>query len=116
MNIRYPSLATAALGLVGLLALSPAARAEDPPAPPAGVEVQARGPVHEAFAQPVDPQPAAGPVAPKPPPELIDELPPDQKPDDVEEVQYLATPPPTVEQGPSTQAAPPAPPKPPGKL
>jgi len=55
------------------------------PADPAGPQELARGPVHEAFGQPVlfDPQP--GPLAPKAPPPPVEELPPDQKPagDDV---------------------------------
>lgn len=46
-----------------------------------GPEALARGPVHEAFAQPVvfDPQP--GITAPRKPPETIEELPPEQKPE-----------------------------------
>src|SRR5262245_39638659 len=48
---------------------------------PEGVEVQARGPVHEAFATPSDPQPAAPPVVPKEPPAAIEEVPPEQKPE-----------------------------------
>ena len=51
-------------------------RAADPP--PNEVEVLARGPVHEAYAEPVDPNPVAGPVVAKEPPAPIDELPPDQ--------------------------------------
>jgi hypothetical protein len=47
---------------------------------PKGVEVLARGPVHEAFATPTsEPQPTA-PVAKKPP-APIEELPPEQKPE-----------------------------------
>jgi hypothetical protein len=62
-------------------------RAEDPPPPPPvpalpeGVEVQARGPVHEAYAEPGDVRPEATPLVPKAPPEPISELPPEQKPD-----------------------------------
>jgi hypothetical protein len=43
-------------------------------------EVLARGPVHEAFATTAE-APVASPLVPKQPPEPIDELPPDQKPD-----------------------------------
>jgi len=46
---------------------------------PAGLEVQARGPVHEAFADP-DTPPSAAPVVPRQPPVPIEELPPDEKP------------------------------------
>ena len=56
-----------------------------PPAAPDGIEVLARGPVHEAFAGTAE-QPAAGPVILKAPPDPVEELPPDQKPpgDDVQ--------------------------------
>src|SRR6516225_6998486 len=46
-----------------------------------GVEVLARGPVHEAFAEPAIRGPRPTPVVPKKPPEPIEELPPDQKPE-----------------------------------
>jgi hypothetical protein len=46
-----------------------------------GVEVLARGPVHEAFAEPSVPSPRPTPVVPKQPPDPIEELPPDQKPE-----------------------------------
>ena len=57
-----------------------AARADEPQ-PPAGIEIQARGPVHEAFADPALANPEPGPVAPKKPPEAVPEIPPDQKPE-----------------------------------
>src|SRR5438093_8875804 len=46
-----------------------------------GVEVLTRGPVHEAFAETIafDPQP--GIVVPKAPPDPIEELPPDERPE-----------------------------------
>jgi hypothetical protein len=46
-----------------------------------GIEVQARGPVHEAFAQPVSSQPEPGPLVPQAPPEPVPEEPPDQAPE-----------------------------------
>src|SRR5262245_46918921 len=59
------------------------AQAQPPrPMPPGDVAQElTRGPIHEAFGQPTvfDPQP--GPVAPKAPPEAIEEAPPDQKPE-----------------------------------
>ncbi len=80
-----------ALGLAGpaLLLLgtgfAPSQEPQDqPPPPPAGAqdtEALARGPVHEAYAEPVDYKPEAGPVINKQPPDPIDEQPPDQKPD-----------------------------------
>ena len=45
-----------------------------------GVEVLVRGPVHEAFAQTVTFNPEPGIVAPKAPPEMIEEVAPDQRP------------------------------------
>jgi hypothetical protein len=54
---------------------------EAPMAVEPGIEVQARGPVHEAFAQPVDVKPEPGPVVPKSPPPLVPEQPPEQRPE-----------------------------------
>jgi hypothetical protein len=45
-----------------------------------GVEVMARGPVHEAFAAPAA-EPAESPVHAKKPPAPIDEMPPEEKPE-----------------------------------
>src|SRR5262245_50074765 len=44
------------------------------------VDVLARGPVHEAYAKPVSASPEPGPVIATKPPDSIEELPPDQKP------------------------------------
>src|SRR5438105_9066704 len=49
--------------------------------PDDGVEVLARGPVHEAYAAAYDGQPAATPVVPRAPPDPVEEFPPDQKPE-----------------------------------
>lgn len=46
-----------------------------------GMEVLARGPVHEAFAGTATSDPAAGLVVRKQPPQAIEELPPDQRPE-----------------------------------
>jgi hypothetical protein len=46
-----------------------------------GVEQMARGPVHEAFAQPSVRSPRPSPMVPKQPPDPIEEMPPDQKPE-----------------------------------
>jgi hypothetical protein len=45
-----------------------------------GVEVLARGPIHEAFAEPVGGVPQAGPVIVKAPPPAVEEMPPDRAP------------------------------------
>src|SRR2546422_528661 len=67
--------------LTGLLLFPAGLRGQDAPPVargPEGVEVLARGPVHEAFAQPPDVgRPEGGPVAPKEPPPAVEELPPE---------------------------------------
>ncbi|HEX4589311.1 MAG TPA: hypothetical protein VH120_05245, partial [Gemmataceae bacterium] len=68
------------IGCAALLSAVPALRAQDPPADP-NVEVLTRGPVHEAYANAVSSQPAPGLLAPKQPPEAIEELPPAEKPE-----------------------------------
>jgi hypothetical protein len=56
---------------------------EPPPRPDAenGVQELTRGPIHEAFGQPVVLNPQPGPVSAKEPPAPVEELPPDQKPE-----------------------------------
>src|SRR5262249_32726010 len=54
---------------------------DDDPAPPEGAEVMARGPVHEAFAEPSAPRAEAPPVVPKAPPDPVEEAPPEEKPE-----------------------------------
>ncbi|MDB5311052.1 MAG: hypothetical protein JWO38_5254 [Gemmataceae bacterium] len=79
---------TAALSFAAALTAGPMPAAQDtPPAPPDGASVQARGPVHEAFARPAD-GPARGPIVTTEPPAPIKEVPPDQRPD-VEGVQWI---------------------------
>ncbi len=51
------------------------------PPEPEGLEVLTRGPVHEAYAQPVVFDPAPSPVISEQPPEAIEEIPPDEKPE-----------------------------------
>src|SRR5262245_33202341 len=54
----------------------------DPPAVPGTAgEVQGRGPVHEAFAQPGEAAPRPSPIVTKQPPEPIQEVPPEEKPE-----------------------------------
>jgi hypothetical protein len=88
MRLRFLTLPLAVAGLGTLLLIQSPARTQPapppPPAPPAAsdqYEVLTRGPVHEAYAEPVDYNPEPGPVADKAPPAPIDELPPDQKPE-----------------------------------
>lgn len=67
----------AGLIVAGTMGGTSAAMAQQPPE---GVEVLARGPVHEAFASTAE-QPKPTPVLNRRPPEPVEELPPDQKPD-----------------------------------
>jgi hypothetical protein len=64
--------------------------AQDPNVQPAqeGMEVLTRGPVHEAFAEPVNYNPEPTKIVPKQPPDPIEELPPDQRPAD-ENAQWI---------------------------
>jgi hypothetical protein len=65
---------------VAFLFVAKAPAQTDQPALPEGVEVQARGPVHEAFAEPVQARPEPSMVVSKQPPDPIEEAPPDEKP------------------------------------
>jgi hypothetical protein len=47
----------------------------------ANVEQLTRGPIHEAFAEPIQLNPQAGPIISREPPPPIEEIPPDEKPD-----------------------------------
>ena len=51
-------------------------------------DVLARGPVHEAFAEMISPDPEPGLIVPKAPPEPIEELPPEWKPEG-EDVEWV---------------------------
>ena len=75
-------------GVTFALPARPAAAQLDPGGPPPatadlaeGAQVLTRGPVHEAFAEPVVFDPRPGPVVPKEPPPPVEELPPDQRPE-----------------------------------
>jgi hypothetical protein len=83
------SLALATLFLLGGRALPqekaapqnpPATTAPETAAPQEDIQVQARGPLHEAYARPHEKNPQPTPVVPKKPPEPLPEEPPDQKP------------------------------------
>ena len=81
---RSPAALAAGLVFSWNLSAQPPARPPAPPTPTFGadnVQDLTRGPIHEAFAQPTVFNPEPGPVVPKKPPELIDEVPPDQKPE-----------------------------------
>src|SRR5439155_19971136 len=84
-------------GLLGLglwLATIPAARSQQDQVPAAdaaaqaqaepqaeqGMEVLTRGPIHEAYAEPVDNHPLPSKIVLKQPPAPIEETPPDQRP------------------------------------
>lgn len=75
------AIGTAAL-LIGSFLFSTATghAQEQPNAQQPGVEVLTRGPIHEAYAEPVAAQPTPGPVVPRQPPEPIEEMPADERP------------------------------------
>jgi hypothetical protein len=90
MNKRFLATVVGATSLAFVLVFGARVRTQETPGqppPPAnggqqdGVEVLARGPVHEAFAEPTVRGPRPTPVVPKKAPDPIEELPPDQKPD-----------------------------------
>jgi hypothetical protein len=58
----------------------PTARSEPQAAAQQGVQIEAKGPIHEAFAEPSQRDPKPSPPVPKEPPKPIEELPPDQGP------------------------------------
>lgn len=70
-------------GTLTFLATITGAQEQPPPAPQPqpGVEVQTRGPIHEAFLEPATDRQPPSPIVPKKPPEPIPELPPEQKPE-----------------------------------
>ena len=65
--------------LLGLIASPGRGQEAAPPPLPDGIEVQARGPVHEAFAGPTS-EAVAMPAVPVKPPAAIEEMPPAEKP------------------------------------
>ena len=76
---------TLAAGMVMCACSPPASGQATPPAMPAeelpaGSEVLARGPVHEAFAKPVSMDPQAPVLVPQQPPAALQEMPPAEKP------------------------------------
>jgi hypothetical protein len=96
-RLRAPAIMCVCLGLAVTAGLIPAQQpfaqppAAQPPQPAAaagdGVDVLARGPVHEAYADSAA-APDATPLVTKAPPDAVDELPPDQKPSG-ESVQWI---------------------------
>jgi hypothetical protein len=70
----------AGTALIFLSSIATAVQPQPVPHKDDDVSVQARGPVHEAFAQPFVANPQPGPVVAKKPPDPIPEEPPDQKP------------------------------------
>jgi WXXGXW repeat (2 copies) len=54
---------------------------DDASSTPKGAEVLSQGPVHEAFAKPLELDPKPGPIVKKEPPAAIKEIPPEQQPD-----------------------------------
>ncbi len=84
MGSQRVAIVLAFLGLGSGFEISTAYGQPPPDAAPVaqadGTEVLASGPIHEAYAEPVDTKPQPTSVVPKQPPDSIQEIPPDQKP------------------------------------
>src|ERR1035438_9737604 len=82
MKPLFATLVLIGARVVGLLGTtnSRAQNAKDE-IPQKGVEVLTRGPIHEAFAEPLTANPRPNPIIHQKPPAAIEELPPDQKPE-----------------------------------
>lgn len=76
------------LFLLAFLGTVPAQDFDNDDALPDGIEIQTRGPVHEAFAQPNDIRPVPGQPIPKEPPPAIPEEPPEERPEG-DNVQFI---------------------------
>jgi hypothetical protein len=82
--MNQTNLARWVLGLLSVALMASLGLPQEPaiqPDPQDPIQIQPRGPLHEAFAQPFDVQPGPGPVVPKEPPPMIPEDPPEQRPD-----------------------------------
>jgi len=79
---NFVSSPAAVLAVLGLFSLR-VANCQDPPPKPVAAEGQelTRGPIHEAFGEPVQFDPQPGRIVAKAPPAQVEELPPDQKPE-----------------------------------
>src|SRR5262249_34963225 len=77
---HFPWSVGAVVSLTLLLQLSVSAQENASISPQRGVEVQTRGPVHEAFAHPNDPSTGPGPAIPREPPPAIPETAPEDRP------------------------------------
>ena len=79
--MRFRAAILTAMVCVGLYLASSAPAEDGPPLPPDGLEVQARGQVHEAFAEATVTRQAPGIIVTGQPPAALDEEPPAQKPE-----------------------------------
>jgi hypothetical protein len=70
-----------AVGPLVLVVFALFGAAQDQTVQPPGTDAQARGPVHEAYAEPISDHTEQGAVVAKQPPAPIDELPPEEKPE-----------------------------------
>ena len=77
-RLRWALLPTLLAALIGLSLESSVTGQEAPASEPPALT---RGPIHEAFAEPINFNPKPGPLIPRQPPANIEEIPPDQKPD-----------------------------------
>lgn len=78
---RLAAVLAAFLGLSGVSVLGHAEHPDDDDNAPPGAQVLTRGPVHEAFAGVVTFDPEPGVVVTKAPPTVIEEMPPEERPE-----------------------------------
>src|SRR5262249_30792281 len=88
MNTLRIPLRLAALTLGPLLLLDGLGQDTEPAQNPPEPRALARGPLHEASADPTEAQPHPSPVVTRKPPDPVDEMPPDQKPEG-DDVQWI---------------------------
>ncbi len=88
MKRRAMSAVGASIVLAVLLSFGSPSQTQEILAQPPGTDALARGPIHEGFAQPDNPDPRQGAEVPRQPPAPIEELPPDQRPEGAN-VQWL---------------------------
>jgi hypothetical protein len=80
MSIRHATKGLAASAVAAVALWAATLTAQQPPAPANDAEVLTRGPIHEAYAEPISGQPQPTPIIPKKPPDPIEEVPAEQKP------------------------------------
>ena len=80
MNTRHATISLGVLAIAAMVLATATLIAQQPAAPADDGEVLTRGPIHEAYAEPVSGQLQPTPIIPRKPPDPIEEVPAEQKP------------------------------------